>query len=101
MSENRFKLGRVHYKAVPQKNPCCGCAFENDYRVCCVAPLCIGPYRSDGRNVIFVEDIQTNGDRIRAMSNEELAKFLEVNCSTPEKLWLDWLNSQAESEVKS
>lgn len=59
--------------------------------------------------------IKTNGDRVRAMSNEEMAKFLfdvtacdscpivefcfnithETNCKTT---WLDWLNSPAESE---
>ena len=55
---------------------------------------------SDDGCIMFESIIQTNGDRIRAMSNEELAKFLEVHC-TPEKLWLDWLNSPAKSEAKS
>ena len=51
---------------------------------------------------------QTNGDRIRAMSNEELAESMllcpmrldyecqEEDCKT---CLLDWLNSPAESEV--
>lgn len=53
---------------------------------------------SDDGCIMFESIVQTNGDRIRAMSNEKLAKFLEVHCSTPEKLWLDWLNRSAESE---
>lgn len=44
----------------------------------------------------------TNADRIRAMSDEELAKkmrshaFALANCS--EKAWLEWLQSPAEKE---
>lgn len=55
--------------------------------------------------------IQTNGDRIRAMSNEELAglnicpKDLDYNfvCNFRKscgECLLDWLNSPADSEVK-
>lgn len=53
------------------------------------------------------EPIKTNGDRVRAMSNEELAESMllcpmrldyechEEDCKT---CLLDWLNSPAESE---
>ena len=47
-----------------------------------------------------VKKPQTNADRIRAMSDEELAKemrshaFALATCS--EKAWLEWLQSPAE-----
>lgn len=58
-----------------------------------------------------IAEPQTNGDRIRAMSNEELAGLnicpkdfdwnfvcnFRKDCQT---CLLDWLNSPAESEVK-
>lgn len=46
--------------------------------------------------------LQTNADRIRAMSDEELAKemrshaFALATCS--EKAWLEWLQQPAEEE---
>lgn len=121
MNENSFEIGRVKYKAVPQEANCFGCAFEDDKCACNMAPPCWTDYREDGRSVIFVEAIQTNGDRLRAMSNEELAEYqihrvddcpdlikddapcrIKKNYETQtdcKKCWLDWLNSPAESEV--
>jgi len=39
----------------------------------------------------------TNADRIRAMSDEELAEWLEDRFPLPSNgLWLDWLKKEAE-----
>lgn len=60
--------------------------------------------------IMFEPAIQTNGDRLRAISNEELADKVTL-CPTSfdknfycklnncRKCLLDWLNSPAESEV--
>lgn len=45
----------------------------------------------------------TNADRIRAMTDEELAKYLDGVChdlwqmfvKDPQKMWLDWLKQEA------
>ena len=40
---------------------------------------------------------QTNSDRIRSMTDEELAKFLYEETDYPkEEYWLDWLKQEAE-----
>lgn len=55
--------------------------------------------------------IVTNGDRFRAMSNEEMADVFYNNKCPPidcnykdgyccKQCWLDWLNSTAENEAK-
>jgi len=53
-----------------------------------------------------MESIRTNADRIRSMTNEELAKYLDgvkrstYNCTMPcngetcVKCWLDWLKEE-------
>ena len=45
---------------------------------------------------------QTNADRIRAMSDEELAKFLAVTAGDKiggmAKFWLEWLQQTAEDD---
>lgn len=46
----------------------------------------------------------TNADRIRAMSDEELAEYLDGIChdfwqmfvKDPQKMWLDWLKQEVE-----
>ena len=48
---------------------------------------------------------KTNADRIRAMSDEELAEYLDGVChdlwqmfvKDPQKMWLDWLREEAAS----
>lgn len=41
-------------------------------------------------------DVKTNADRIRAMSDEELAAWLEDRLPLPSNgLWLDWLKQEA------
>jgi len=74
-------------------------------------PVCGVPIRALTVNSVTVldEKEQKNGDKIRAMSDEELAEFLttiEVKCykrlgyeSETERFkaqWLDWLKKEAE-----
>lgn len=41
--------------------------------------------------------IKTNADKIRAMTDEELAEWLEDRTMLPiNGLWLDWLKQEAE-----
>ena len=49
---------------------------------------------------------QTNADRIRAMSDEELAEYLDGVChdlwqmfvKDPQKMWLNWLKEEAKDD---
>lgn len=49
---------------------------------------------------------QTNADRIRAMTDEKLAEYLDNVChdlwqmfvKDPKKMWLDWLRQEADDE---
>lgn len=53
----------------------------------------------------FEEKSKTNADLIRAMSDEELAEYLDGMChdlwqmfvKDPQKMWLDWLKQEVES----
>ena len=71
---------------------------------------------TDGVNCKYFEKITppTNGDKIRQMSNEELAKLRVYHCPPVPaefckgtdtvkcvKCWLAWLNAPAESEGES
>lgn len=48
----------------------------------------------------------TNADRIRSMSDEELAEYLDGVChdlwqmfvADPQKMWLEWLKQESEGE---
>ena len=63
-----------------------------------------------GKNISFLGDgwkcnyipVPTNTDRIRAMSDEELAKFLAVTAGDKiggmAKFWLEWLQQTAEED---
>ena len=50
---------------------------------------------------------QTNADRIRAMTDEELAEYLDGVChdlwqmfvKDPKKMWLDWLKQETKYET--
>lgn len=111
-SENEFELNGKRYIAVVNETGCNACAFFDD-KFCPMAP-CESESRSDGKDVIFVEDSKpkTNGDRIREMSNEQLNNFLRNiacsnNCRPPKEdtccgvcntCWLNWLNRPAEEE---
>ena len=62
----------------------------------------------DGREACskFKEKSQTNADRIRAMTDEELAEYLDGMChdlwqmfvKDSQKMWLDWLKQEVEDE---
>ena len=53
-----------------------------------------------------ISEPQTNGDRIRAMTDEELADYLDGVChdlwqmfvKDPQKMWLDWLKQEAKDD---
>lgn len=61
MSENEFKIRRVTYIAVIEES-CDGCAFDYMSEKCLSSPPCAKEQRSDGLNVIFVEE---NNDRLQ------------------------------------
>ena len=50
----------------------------------------------------------TNADRIRSMSDEELAEYLTNICrdlwemfvADPEKMWLEWLKKEVKKEAE-
>ena len=54
----------------------------------------------------FSQSKQTNADRIRAMSDEELAEYLDGVChdlwqmfvKDPQKMWLDWLKQEVKED---
>lgn len=58
---------------------------------------CVGDETCEGRT-------PSNADRIRAMTDEELAEYLSSICyelwkmfvDDPKKTWLDWLKSQVD-----
>lgn len=105
MNENEFELNGRWYAARDTAGVCEGCVFEGDKSGCYSAPPCSAGH-SNGRNVIYVEDSKpkTNGDRIREMSNEDLADFLNdmtgcSSCATAIHNFaaiLQWLNRPAE-----
>lgn len=119
MNENKFVRNGKEYVAAVNETGCNACAFFDDV-FCPMAPC--GPEgRSDGRDVIFVEvpepELKTNADRIREMSNEELAGFLSditdcVICPIHDfckankyeiccKAMLHWINSSVEEESEN
>jgi hypothetical protein len=109
MNENEFSVGRVKYKAVPSEDGCDGCVFD---KTACPAgiglfPSCNAKRRRDGADVIFIEDIQTNADRIRVMSSKELAGIMQCECPPGTECsrsidypcvtcWLNWLNAESQ-----
>lgn len=54
----------------------------------------------------FSQSKQTNADRIRSMSDEELAEYLDGVChdlwqmfvKDPQKMWLDWLKQEVKDD---
>lgn len=126
MIENEFELNGKRYVAkyfaVDGIAACDGCAFNND-DPCKFFMFCCSYMREDGRGVIFVEvpkpEQKTNGDRIRGMSNEDLADFLYdmtdcSSCATAihnfchanehencNAVILQWLNRPAEEESEN
>ena len=50
---------------------------------------CVGSTRQGSHQYCFDPKVMTNGDRIRAMSDEELAKFLDGLAFSRETPWSD------------
>jgi len=60
MNENEFELNGKVYVEIDVSdrncdNPCAGCAFFNDNKMCFRAPSCFTMFRADSKRVIFVE----------------------------------------------
>ena len=75
----------------------------------CKTTACINPIHSNIGTAQYGKGVQrniiTNADRIRAMTDEELANFMmhfsdyvpEPNGGTPEQCWLNWLKQEADN----
>lgn len=80
----------------------CGNKAASGY---CATTACINPQYSNIGTVQYGQGVQkriiTNADRIRAMSDEELAGFIssqiiDRNIGVPIEAWLDWLRKDVE-----
>jgi hypothetical protein len=79
-----------------------GCLFEFGYRpsICgLTAELANLPDNMDFIVQYRVPQPKTNADRIRSMSDEELADWLVMNGNGEDyKTWLDWLKQEAKDD---
>ena len=79
-------------------NPNCGrCGMLNHWGQCQLT-ACRFPVQESGviNGSAYVAKIVTNADRIRQMTDEELAKWLDGEPpSKPKEWWLDWLKEEA------
>lgn len=89
-------------------HPCdkpCGNKSASGY---CATTVCINPMYSNIGTAQYGQGVQkrvvTNADRLRAMSDEELAEFLETLCPSYKwtlalngMTWLDWLKKEADN----
>lgn len=74
---------------------CVMCKHEGSavYDLCCE---CEYPENSDDPPAKYEPKPTTNADRLRAMSDEELADWLVMNGNGEDyKTWLDWLRQEA------
>ena len=75
----------------------CFCGFDGEYEKWNIDPDVLEAAEAK------MERVVTNFDRIRAMSDEEMAEWLADNewgrFPKSKKGWLDWLRSQAEEET--
>lgn len=67
----------------------------------CAGPCCLKGSNHEGDCENYVP--WTNADRIRAMSDEELAEFIrgliiDRNIGIPSETWLDWLRQEADHD---
>jgi hypothetical protein len=64
---------------------------------------CLAPYRGSRckatRSTYGLGDPLTNADRIRAMTDEELAYFMANIEPCRESAWLEWLRQEAKNEL--
>ena len=49
---SKFVRDGLKYKCIESSNHCYGCVFRNTN---CIGVLCIGDYRKDNKNVIFIK----------------------------------------------
>ena len=74
----------------------CGNKTASGY---CATTACINPLYSNIGSAKYGQGVQkciiTNANRIRAMSDEELAAWLEARLSLPSNgMWLAWLRQE-------
>ena len=79
----------VHKESYPNGNPCWKCIEFKE--------------NSDLEDVIisgkfYKKRIITNADRIRSMTDEELAEFFASQSKIGESWWLEWLKQEATDE---
>ena len=75
---------------------CVMCKHEGSdfYDLCCE---CEYPENSDDPPAKYEPKPMTHADKLRAMSDEELADWLVMNGNGEDyKTWLDWLKQEAE-----
>lgn len=77
---------------------------QRDFHTCahgCEESVCLRQHEKYGNcNMYSAKSKQTNADRIRAMTDEELAEWISCNCTgdgygNSEAEWLDWLKQEA------
>lgn len=89
-------------------HPCdkpCGNKTASGY---CATTACINPQYSNIGTAHYGQDVQkciiTNADRIRSMTDEELAEFLSIQMVAEVvhgwKNWLDWLRREVSDETE-
>ena len=86
---------------------CCSLAGTAACRTCSNNPFAETPppvrtYTVSATDPVLIIGQKTNADRIRAMTDEELAEFLETLCPSYKwtlalngMTWLDWLKQEA------
>mgnify|MGYP003302293439 CR=1 FL=1 len=93
----------------PNFNPNCGACGGLNSRGYCQFTACRFPVSKEAvitkpvSGALIKPKPKTNADRLRTMSDEELAGYLANVCydlwkmfvADPEKMWLDWLRQEA------
>jgi len=87
-------------KSIVMVHPCdkpCGNKTASGY---CATSVCINPQYSNIGTAQYGQGVQkriiTNADRIRSMTDEELAEWFDGELpSKPKEWWLDWLRQEA------
>ena len=77
---------------------CVMCKHEGSdfYDLCC---MCDYGEKEDDPPTCYESKPQTNADKIRAMTDEELADWLVMNGNGEDyKTWLDWLKQEAKDD---
>ena len=85
-------------------NPNCGRCGHLNMRGYCNLTTCIFPMTKT--EVLNIKKPLTNADRIRSMTDEELAEYFDGLChdlwqmfvKDPQKMWLEWLKEESNED---